>query len=146
MIIDQAGPSDHAVWAAMLARLHSGTADEFEAELAEWTALPEPYVGFIARDEHGTAIGMIDLRVRNCAEGAPKLSAAYVEDLWVQPQHRRAGVATALLAEAEHWAREQGIDWLGSDAEIDNRQSHAWHRAAGFEEVERLVVFGKALK
>lgn len=146
MIIDQAGPAEHCIWAVMLARLHGGAADAFAAELAQWTALPEPYVGFIARDEHGAAMGMIDLRARNYAEGAPELSAAYVEDLWVYPQHRRAGVATALLARAELWAREQGFDWLGSDAEVDNEQSHAWHRASGFKEVERLVVFGKALK
>ena len=130
----------------MLARLHPGqSAAEFEREIAAFASLPEPYVCFLAfsADE---PVGMIDARVRNYAERAPNLRAAYVEDLWVEPEHRRSGVAAALLASVEAWAREQGFDWLGSDALIDNEASHAWHRAAGFEEIERLVVFGKPLR
>ena len=89
---------------------------------------------------------MIDARVRNYAEGAPNLRAAYVEDLWVEPGHRRAGVARALLAAVENWARSQQLDWLGSDTTPDNRLSRDWHRRMGFEEVEQLVVFGKSLQ
>ena len=89
---------------------------------------------------------MIDARVRNYAEGAPNLTAAYVEDLWIAPDHRSRGVAKALLAEVERWAREQDLDWLGSDATLDNEASHMWHRASGFQEIERIVVFGKPLK
>jgi len=130
----------------MLARLHSDlSAAEFERELASFTKLPEPYVGFIAFAESGDAIGLIDARIRNYAEGAPNLRAGYVEDLWVEPDHRGKGVATALLAAVEQWAREEGLDWLGSDTHLDNAESHAWHRANGFEETERLVVFGKPL-
>lgn len=131
----------------MLARLHtSQTAAEFEAELAQWTRVAEPYVGFLAFDESGEPIGIIDARVRNYAEGAPDLRAAYVEDLWVDPEHRGKGIASALLQAVEGWARKQGLNWLGSDAGLDNETSRAWHRSAGFEEIERLVVFGKPLE
>ena len=130
----------------MLARLHTDQdAAAFEAELGQLTALPDPYVGFLAFDDDGSPIGMIDARVRNYAEGAPNLSAAYVEDLWVDEAHRRSGVAAALLGAVEAWARAQGLDWLGSDIVAGNELSAAWHRANGFEEVERLVVFGKPL-
>jgi hypothetical protein len=27
-----------------------------------------------------------------------------------------------------------------------NETSHDWHRSAGFEEIERLIVFGKPLE
>ena len=130
----------------MLEKLHGGQpTPEFLAELDRFTKLPEPYVGFIAIDDDGRPIGMIDARVRNYAEGAPNLRAAYVEDLWVAPAHRRGGVARALLQAVEEWALAQGLDWLGSDALPHNADSHAWHRANGFEEIERLVVFGKPL-
>jgi aminoglycoside 6'-N-acetyltransferase I len=130
----------------MLARLHPDmTAPEWQEELAKLIALPEPYVGFIAFTDDGKPIGMIDARERNYAEGAPQLRAAYVEDLWVDPQHRRKGVAGLLLKAVEDWARGQGFDWLGSDARLDNDESHSWHRASGFAETERLVVFGKPL-
>ena len=147
MIIRRAEASDHPTWATLLAQLHNDqTADEFEVELNTLTALDQPYVAFLAFADGGRPIGMIDARVRNYAEGAPDYRAAYVEDLWVEPQHRGKGVATGLLRAVEDWARGQGLSWLGSDALIDNRQSHLWHRATGFEEVERLVVFGKPLK
>jgi aminoglycoside 6'-N-acetyltransferase I len=65
--------------------------------------------------------------------------------MFVEEPHRRRGIAGALLAAAERWTRYRGLGWLGSDALLDNHLSHAWHRAAGFAEVERLVVFGKRL-
>ena len=143
MIVRRAGPEDRPTWAAMLAKLHpEQRAAEFEAELA---TLPEHFVGFLALTDSGEPIGMIDAMIRNYAEGAPNFRAAYVEDLWIEPEHRRKGVATHLLAAVEEWAREQGLNWLGSDALLGNDLSHAWHRSAGFDEIERLVVFGKPL-
>lgn len=88
---------------------------------------------------------MIDARVRNYVEGAPNLRAAYIEDLWVEPEHRRSGVAKLLLNAVESWARDEGMIWLGSDTPPDNFESQKWHLAVGFNVVERLVVFGKRL-
>jgi len=130
----------------MLARLHDDlTAAEFEEELRRFTKLEQPYTGFLAFTDEGEPIGMIDARVRNYAEAAPNLHAAYVEDLWVDPAHRRSGIAQQLLAAVEEWARSEGSDWLGSDTTPDNQLSRDWHRRMGFDEVERLIVFGKPL-
>jgi len=147
LIVRRAGEEDHRAWAAMLAQLHGDMSiGEWEAELEKLVALPEAYVGFMAFDEGGNPIGMIDARLRNFAEGAPELSAPYVEDLFVDPSHRRQGVARLLLEAVENWARGQGYRWLASDARIDNEESRDWHLAAGFGEQERLVVFGKPLR
>lgn len=131
----------------MLAQLHCDmSVGKWEEELAKLVSLREAYVGFLALDEEQNPIGMIDLRLRNFAEGAPDLEAPYVEDLWVEPGHRRRGIARLLLEAAENWAREQGYKWLASDARLDNNESRHWHVAAGFTEQEQLVVFGKALR
>ena len=130
----------------MLSELHGDlTAEEFEGELRRFTHILEPWVGFLAFSDAGEPLGMIDTRIRNFAEGAPNLRAAYVEDLWVAPEHRGKGIARQLLGHVEQWARGQDLDWLGSDARLENDASHAWHRANGFQEVEKLVVFGKRL-
>lgn len=131
----------------MLAKLHRpwGKEAEFLAEIPGWLTLEQPMVCWLACDEAGEAIGMVDARVRNYAEGAPDLYAAYVEDIWVEERHRQRGVARALIAAVEAWAREQGLDWIGSDTEPENSPSRAFHKALGFEEVEQLVVFGKSL-
>lgn len=147
MIIRRATDADLPIWAEMLARLHDDlTATEFEDELRRFSRLEQPYVGFIAFADDDEPIGLIDARVRNYAEGAPSLRAAYVEDLWVEPEHRRSGVAGALLAAVEDWARSEGFDWLGSDTTPDNELSQQWHKRMGFDEIERLVVFGKRLR
>jgi aminoglycoside 6'-N-acetyltransferase I len=99
---------------------------------------------FVA-DAQGALVGFIEIGVRSYAEGGPPTPSAYVEGLWVEPEHRRRGVARAMLEAAEQWARGEGFTYLGSDALLDNSVSHAWHKAAGFAEVERLVVFGKPL-
>ena len=144
--VRRATEPEYPVWAEMLAALHPGqSARAFLTEIGDLVALPEPYVAFLAFDDAGHPIGMIDARLRNYAEGAPRLRAAYVEDLWVEPDARGCGVARALLVAVESWARAQGADWLGSDTTPDNHASRAWHRAAGFAEVEQLVVFGKPI-
>jgi len=143
LIVRRATAEDRPTWAAMLERLHGGqSVEQFEAELE---SLPEDFVGFLAYTDDGEPVGMIDAWIRNYAEGAPNLRAAYVEDLWVDPAHRRSGVARTLLREVEAWAREQGLDWLGSDTHLTNRLSRSWHAATGFQEIEEIVVFGKPL-
>ena len=137
MIVRPASAADLPAWAAMRSRLWPDAgADELERE--------PPALGLVAEAE-GRLVGFAEASVRNYAEGAPPGSAAYLEGIWVDPDHRRRGIGRALLAAVEHWARRQGLAWLGSDALIDNEASHGWHRAVGLAEVERIVVFGKPL-
>jgi aminoglycoside 6'-N-acetyltransferase I len=146
MTIRPVTDADHPAWAAMRSKLWpDADPKELESELASLFALDPPYTVYIA-EEDGRQIGFIELWVRSYAEGGPPEPSAYVEGLWVDPEKRRTGVATALLRQAEKWAKDKGFKWLGSDADLDNRDSHAWHKAAGFTAIEQLVVFGKPLK
>jgi aminoglycoside 6'-N-acetyltransferase I len=45
------------------------------------------------------------------------------------------------VAAARDWARLRGVAEFASDALIDNHASHAFHKAVGFAEVERVVYF-----
>ena len=47
---------------------------------------------------------------------------------------------------AELWARGQGFSEIASDTEVHNGASQRAHEACGFEEVERLIKFRKALE
>lgn len=144
-IVRRATAGDFPVWARMLALLHDlPLTAELLDEVKQLAALDEPYVAFLAFD-HERAVGMIDARVRNYAEGSPVLQGAYIEDVWVEPNERGKGVGRALLGKVEEWARAQGLQWLGSDTAPENSRSIAWHKAVGLKEVERLVVFGKPL-
>lgn len=143
MIVRPATAADIPAWAAMRHRLWpEADPAELERELAE----SDPGSLGLVAEEDGRLIGFAEASVRSVAEGAPPGPAAYLEGIWVEPHRRRRGVARAMLAGVEHWARRHGLAWLGSDALLDNALSHRWHAGAGFAEVERIVVFGKRLR
>lgn len=147
MIIRAASGLDHQIWARLLAQRHAphGSQQEFLLEIREWLELSEPMHCWLALDDDGEPVGFIDARVRSFAEGAPHGDTPYIEDIWVDPRHRRDGIARLLVEAVEQWAMKEGYDWLGSDAALSNGEAHAVHHALGFDEVERLVVFGKKL-
>lgn len=53
--------------------------------------------------------------------------------LWVEPEFRRRGVASALLRAAERDLARRGYRELFSSTMPDNPAGKAWHRALGFE-------------
>ena len=102
------------------------------------------YQVFVAEAD-GQLVGFAEVGVRSVAEGCSG-PAAYLEGIWVEGGSRRRGVARALLAAGEQWARARGLTHFGSDVQIDNQASLAWHEAAGFGEVERLVAFARRIE
>jgi aminoglycoside 6'-N-acetyltransferase I len=100
----------------------------------------------VARDED-TIAGFAEASVRrdyvNGCESAP---VAFVEGIYVAPARRHLGIARALIAQVESWARAQGLRELASDALLENKNSHAMHEALGFAETERVVYFRKSLE
>lgn len=69
------------------------------------------------------------------ATPAPPMSALYVDALATDPHHRRRGVATALLAEAERRARRKGLAAVALDTSLENKPARALYLRAGYHEV-----------
>jgi aminoglycoside 6'-N-acetyltransferase I len=99
----------------------------------------------LAFDDSGRAVGFAELSIRPYAEGCYSGRVAYLEGWFVEPAFRGRGLGAALVKAAEDWGRAQGCTELASDTEIANASSAAAHRALGFEEVERIICFRKAL-
>lgn len=99
---------------------------------------------FIA-DQNGDAVGFLELSLRSYAEGCSGSPVPYIEGWFVAPAHRGEGYGAALVRAAEEWSRARGYDEIGSDTESANIDSRTAHAALGFEEVETIVVFRKAL-
>jgi GNAT superfamily N-acetyltransferase len=55
-----------------------------------------------------------------------------VHDVSVRPEHRRRGVASALIAAAERETRARGGDRLRIAVSIDNEAAQALYRALGY--------------
>lgn len=99
----------------------------------------------LAVDDSARVIGFAEVSIRSYAEGCYSGRVAYLEGWFVEAGDRRKGVGATLVRAVEQWGRAQGCTELGSDAEIHNHDSVAAHRSLGFEEVERIVCFRKAL-
>ena len=122
--------------------------DESEADLAagmrQFRARSDADV-FIAERDDGSIAGFVEVGSRPYADGCNSSPVGYIEAWYVDADVRRLGVGRALLRAAEAWARGRGYREMASDALLGNDVSHAAHRAAGYEEVDRVVQYRKAL-
>jgi aminoglycoside 6'-N-acetyltransferase I len=105
----------------------------------------EPTLVVFVAEADNALVGFIEISLRSYGEGCASSPVPYVEGWYVAADWRRRGVGGALMRAAEEWSRERGYTELGSDTEEVNRLSRDAHAALGFEEVETLVVFRKAL-
>ena len=138
-------PDDLAEWVRMRSALH-GASDDHEREARDFIEgrFP-PYGVFVVPRADAGLCGYVEVGERPYAEGCDSSPVAYLESWWVDEDMRGRGIGRALVAVAEAWARERGRTEIASDALLDNDVSHAAHQALGFEEVERIVCFRKAL-
>jgi aminoglycoside 6'-N-acetyltransferase I len=119
-------------------------AQELASELDRFLADPTQ-VAFVAQRDDGRLCGFAEASIRKFANSNDESPCAFLEGWWVDEDVRRNGIGRALVAAVEDWARAQGFSELGSDALLDNVDSHRAHRALGFEERERVVYFRKWL-
>jgi aminoglycoside 6'-N-acetyltransferase I len=139
--------SDAAAWLEMRRALWPEYGGSWHAgEIEDYFAgrLKMPLEVLIAESD-GRALGFAELFIRPYAEGCLTDRVAFLEGWYVVPDARGRGVGRALIRAAEDWARAQGCTEFASDAEIDNVDSAAAHKAMGFEEVAQIRAFRKLL-
>ena len=145
MQIEKCGADQLPQWVALRCALWPDEdAQQIAAEAPAMLARPDMLV--LAACEGDAVIGFAEAAIRrDYVNGCETSPVAFVEDIYVVPQRRRRGVAKAMIAAVEGWARQKGLSELASDALLDNAQSHAMHNALGFGETERVVYFRKTL-
>ncbi|WP_443970928.1 aminoglycoside 6'-N-acetyltransferase [Sphingobium sp. CR28] len=140
MRISVATAADLSDMAALRSALwpDSDMADLKDLEAQRW---------FLARCDDGTPAGFAEVALRqDYVNGCDHSPVAFLEGIYVAPAYRRQGIARALVDAALDWARDEGVREFASDALIDNRESHAFHAAIGFEETERVVYFRRLIE
>jgi aminoglycoside 6'-N-acetyltransferase I len=146
LAIRELGPADLDLWARLAAALWpEDSAETHRVEIAE---LAGPGVGGLrafAAEDGVRVLGFAQLGLRPYANGCASRPVAFLEGIWVDRRARRSGVGRALVDHVAAAARAEGLSELGSDALVANRISRAAHRGWGFEEIERVVCFRKAL-
>jgi aminoglycoside 6'-N-acetyltransferase I len=100
----------------------------------------------LAYAEDGSTIGFVEASKRvDYVNGTNSSPVVFLEGLYVEPAARRKAVARALVAGVEDWALAERCTELASDSPLENVVAHAVHRALGFEEMERVVYFRRAV-
>lgn len=143
MNVARLGPSTLAAHAALRAEIWPEAAAKHADELRALFDRPT-FAAFGAFDADAL-IGFAESTIREYVDGTDAQPAGYLEGIYVAPAHRRVGVAAALTGAVMTWAREHGCAELGSDALIEDVESHAWHARAGFEEIERVTRFARPI-
>lgn len=78
-------------------------------------------------------------------EGTESSPVGYLEGIFVKEEYRHHGYAKELLSACEQWAKEQGCTEFASDCELFHDASLKFHKAMGFQEVNRIICFNKPL-
>lgn len=135
--------ADIEAWAGLRAELWTDTSrEEHLDEIAAMLAGPGgSCIGFLEEDGSGLrAFAEAALR-HDHVNGCETTPVAFLEGVFVRAEHRGRGIGSRLVRAVRSWARESGCSELGSDADLANTASHAFHAAAGFEETQRVVFY-----
>lgn len=138
--------SDSAAWTRLRTALWPESPEDHPEEIEEYFATsPEDLTCFVAEDAGGLVVGFAEVGLRRSAEGCSTSPVAYLEGIYVDPGSRREGCGRALVRACEAWGRARGCIEVASDRALDNEASGAFHLAAGFDEVGRVVTYRKEL-
>lgn len=144
-MIPKAETADLAALAELACRLwpeHS--VEEMIPELAETMAKPD--AAFFLAYREDTAVGFAQCQLRyDYVEGTESSPVGYLEGIYVAELWRKQGLAKALLAACEGWAKSKGCAEFASDCELDNTQSLQFHLNVGFREANRIICFTKKI-
>ena len=134
-------------WAALRCALWPEASQEdhlAETQAAIWEQ--KKAVAFLVRLQDHTAAGFAEAALRyDYVNGCSTSPVAFLEGIYVQPEHRERGLARLLCRAVEDWAKSLGCRELASDTELHNTGSQCMHRSLGFAETERVVYFRKPL-
>ncbi len=139
--------SDGKEWIRMRTLLWPESAKEHRKQTKDYFLDKSIYITktFVIERDDLTLGGFIEVNIRSYAEGADEQNVPYIEGWYVDEDLRGKGLGRDLMLKAERWAQKSGYHYLASDAEIGNSQSINAHQKLGFEEVDRIICFLKAI-
>jgi aminoglycoside 6'-N-acetyltransferase I len=143
--IDRVSREHFPVWKRMREALYSGLDPEFHDGEMEWIESSGEAECYLAFDEKGKPIGMMELSLRNVVDGCIGGPVGYVEGIYLEPEHRRGGLGSELLKFATERFRARGCSDMATDAEIDNVDAQEFYRKVGFTESWRVVGFTRSI-
>jgi ribosomal protein S18 acetylase RimI-like enzyme len=94
-------------------------------------------------DDDGKVLGLIHAFERPALE---KPCEAVVQSLAVDSRARKTGVGRALMAAAQAWAQERGLEHVVLHTRIDRDDARAFYEQLGYERAATAHLMKKSLK
>jgi aminoglycoside 6'-N-acetyltransferase I len=145
MTIREIRETDRPDWVRLRRALWPGSLSDHEVETRKYFALRSTTLLVFVAEVDGHIVGFLELDFRPYAPACSSSPVPFIEGWYVEPAWQRRGIGRALVETAETRARGMGYTEIASDAEMDNADGIAAHRAVGFDEVERVVCFRRPL-
>ncbi len=123
----------------------NSTIEELEIEFNEFIDDINSYIVVTIIDELLVGFAQASLRY-DYVEGTNSTPVGYLEGIYVLEEYRNQGHAKAMLKTCELWAKEKGCTQFASNCELNNKDSELFHKALGFQEVNRTICFMKEIK
>ena len=120
--------------------------DDHKTEMLEIIEHPESQMILVADSGNGRLLGFLEVSIRPFVEDCNSDNVGYLEGWYVDPDYRKMGIGSQLVASAERWALQKGCTEMASDAEIGNQLSLTAHQSLGYRETSRLVHLKKDLQ
>jgi N-acetylglutamate synthase-like GNAT family acetyltransferase len=114
-------------------------ADVFSGRLQRLLAR-ETHAVLVCEGDEGRLAGFIGLEQRLMIETGERVE---IVALVVDADARRSGAGRALVAAAESWSRERGLDVLFLRSNVIRPEAHAFYPALGFERTKTQHVYAK---
>ena len=117
---------------------------ELESEFSFLLTRPDAVIFIAFKEDSPAGFAQCQLR-HDYVEGTVSSPVGYLEGIFVIPAYRKTGIARALVAACEGWAKEHGCAEFASDCELANEESLRFHLNVGFYEANRIICFTKKL-
>jgi GNAT superfamily N-acetyltransferase len=109
-------------------------ADQLEAAITQLLARPE--LGFVLVAKKGnSSVGLAVISFAWTLEHGGK--SAWLDELFVLPHHRGAGIGTVLVERAMAEAQKDGCRALDLEVEVEHTRAERVYERMGFEQLER---------
>lgn len=121
---------------------HLTTLEEVDARFPAATRAPDCAV-FVAELADGEIAGFVELATERLLDAPPRIDVA---GLVVANAHRGSGVGRMLMARAEEWTLERGIQLIHLRTNVKRAPAHAFYERLGYIHTKTQKTYVKNLK